>query len=199
MVSATRREVVTILVYSSISSLPILTSLLRVRMALLTASRAEKWNSRAPVSWAMRAILVSQTPQPGMMMMRPAAWSTSCRSRVAPSSAVGCWPDVSTRFTPREMSCSSASCGWRHRSKARWKVTWAAPATCTHSCRKGTSISPSVVKPPTPTPSGTPLRTSPGRWRTLSRPRWQNWRRGNIRVYRKDRRSWTWWEDSFKL
>ena len=67
--------------------------------------------SLAPESLAISAMLPSFTPQPGMMMILPADFSTSCASRGAPSRAVGMHPDVRMRAQPSSMMSSNALIG----------------------------------------------------------------------------------------
>ena len=104
------------------ASFPIVTSGLRTSMPLSTGSLAEKWNSLAPESLAISAMLFSFIPQPGIMIILPAAAATSLESMSAPSRAVGMHPDVSILTHPDEMMSSNARNGLRVWSKALWKV-----------------------------------------------------------------------------
>ena len=104
---ATLRAVVLTVPYGS-SSFPMATSGLRKIMPLSTDSLAEKWNSLAPESLAISAILLSLMPHPGIIIIRLPALLTSSANNEAPSSAVGLHPEVSMRAHPSPMMSSNA-------------------------------------------------------------------------------------------
>ena len=83
----------------------------------------ERWKLFAPVCLASAGRLAGETPAPTRISMRPAAQSTSCRSRGAPAGALAAWPLVRMVESPRAQAVSSAAKGSRQTSKARWRVS----------------------------------------------------------------------------
>ena len=114
--------------------------------------RSEPCISLAPVSERMRRAFCGLTPAPGMMMRRPADCSANSLSKGKPCSAVGAWPEVSRRWQPREIICSSACNGSRQTSKARWKVMLSPSASSTRRRTVSLSMLPSGFKAPITTP-----------------------------------------------
>lgn len=82
----------------------------------------ERWKAEAPVSLARAGRLAGETPAPTRISMRPAARSTSCRSRGAPCGALAAWPLVRMVERSSPQAASSAAKGSRQTSKARWRV-----------------------------------------------------------------------------
>ena len=83
--------------------------------------------------------------------MRPSACCCNFFNKGMPCSAVACAPEVRIRLQPNSMICSSASCGLRHTSKARWNVT-DIPCETSISCLiKDRSTSPLAVRQPNTT------------------------------------------------
>src|SRR5690554_1110189 len=122
-------------------------------ISLAFASLAERCNSVAPVSDAIRAILLSLTPLPGIIIILLLALVISSLIRLIPCSALGCCPDVKILSHPKSIILSRLSKGSLHMSKALWKVTPMPFAASISSLFLTISTAPSGVRQPNTTPS----------------------------------------------